>query len=315
MIHKVIDKHAPLKQMSRKQKKLLSKPSITKSVYESIRLRNIMYKTHYLSNDDAKKRECKIFANKLTKTNALAKKRFYAEELENNKNNSRKTWELLRTLLPGKSSKDSPLPQNITIQGNTITNQQQILEEFNNFFSKIGEKLASEFATNDEELFKRFLSRRVAPSIFLKPPRDNEDIVAINSLNFCKSFGHDDIPPFFLRTACCVLAPTLCYFVDNAFRLGIFPRSCKIAKIVPLFKTGKTEELTNYRPISILTCFSKIFEKLIYSRLISFFQKNSILHDSQYGFRNGMSTTHAALDVLTSTCDQINNEQYTGLYF
>ena len=153
----------------------------------------------------------------------------------------------------------------------------------------------------------------MAPSIFLEPPSVNEVVVAINSLNFYKSFGHDDIPPFFLRTACCVLAPTLCYFVDNAFRLGIFQQSCKIAKIVPLFKTEKTEELTNYRPKSILTCFSKIFEKLIYSRLISFFQKNSVLHDSQYGFRNGMSTTHAVLDVLTSTCDQINNEQYTGL--
>ena len=111
VIHKVIDKHAPLKQMSRKQKKLQSKPWITKSVYESIRLKNIMYKTHYLSNDVAKKREYKIFANKLTKTKAHAKERFYAEELENNKNNSHKTWELLRTLLPGKSSKDSPLPQ------------------------------------------------------------------------------------------------------------------------------------------------------------------------------------------------------------
>ena len=75
VIHKVIDKHAPLKHMSRKQKKLQSKPWITKSVYESIRLKNIMYKTHYLSNDDAKKREYKIFANKLTKTKALAKKK------------------------------------------------------------------------------------------------------------------------------------------------------------------------------------------------------------------------------------------------
>ena len=91
VIHRVIDKHAPLKQMSRKQKKLKSKPWITKSVYESIRLKNFVHKTHYLSNDDAKKREYKIFANKLTKTKALAKKRLYAEELENNKNNSRKT--------------------------------------------------------------------------------------------------------------------------------------------------------------------------------------------------------------------------------
>ena len=121
VIHKVIDKHAPLKQMSRKQKKIKSKPWVTKSIYESIRLKNIMYKTHYLSNDDARKREYKIFANKLTKTKALAKKRFYGEEFENNKNNSRKTWELLRTLFPGKSSKDSSLPQNITVQGNKIT--------------------------------------------------------------------------------------------------------------------------------------------------------------------------------------------------
>ena len=171
VIHKVIDKHAPLKHMSRKHKELPSKPWITKSVYESIRLKNIMYKTHYLSNDDAKKREYRIFANKLTKTKALAKKRFYAEELENNKNNSRKTWELLRTLLPGQSSKDGSLPQTITIQGNKITNQQQIQEEFNNFFSKKGEKLACKFDTNDEELFNRFLSSRVTPSIFLEPPR------------------------------------------------------------------------------------------------------------------------------------------------
>ena len=75
VIHKVIDKHAPLKQMSRKQKKIKSKPWVTKSIYESIRLKNIMYKTHYLSNDDARKREYKIFANKLTKTKALAKKK------------------------------------------------------------------------------------------------------------------------------------------------------------------------------------------------------------------------------------------------
>ena len=87
----------------------------------------------------------------------------------------------------------------------------------------------------------------------------------------------------------------------------------KLPKSYPLFKTGKYEELTNYRPIPILTCFSKIFEKLTHSWLISFFQKNSVLHDSQYGYRNGMSAAHVLLDVLTNTCDRINKEQYTGL--
>ena len=97
-----------------------------------------MCKTPHLSNDDAKKREYKILANKLIKIRTLAEKRFHAEELANSKGNSSETWELLRSLLPEKSSKNSQLPQSrpITVQGNEVTNQQQILEEFNNFFSK-----------------------------------------------------------------------------------------------------------------------------------------------------------------------------------
>ena len=133
-------------------------------------------------------------------------------------------------------------------------------------------------------------------------------------MNLYKSHGHNDIPPFFLQVASSILVPGLCYFVDNAFQFGIFPQSCKIAKIIPLFKVGKTNSLTNYRPISILTCFSKIIKKMIHKCLTNFFQKTSVLRDTQYGFQSNLSTTtHALLDVLTSTCDQINAEDYTGL--
>jgi len=65
-------------------------------------------------------------------------------------------------------------------------------------------------------------------------------------LNLNKSVGHDNISPHFLRVVSSVISPVLCYFVENAFRLGIFPQTCKIAKIAPLFKSGKTENLTNY---------------------------------------------------------------------
>ena len=104
----------------------------------------------------------------------------------------------------------------------------------------------------------------------------------------------------------------MCYFIDNAFRLGIFPQNCK-AKIIPLYKTGKPNNLTNYRPISILTCFSKIIEKLIHKRLSSFFDKHSILAKTQYGFQAGKSTSHAILDVLTTAYEHINNHEYTDL--
>ena len=66
-----------------------------------------------------------------------------------------------------------------------------------------------------------------------------------NSLNLCKSVGHDNIS-YFLRIGSDILAPVLCYFIDNAFRLGIFLQSCKKAKLILLFKTIKPNNLTNY---------------------------------------------------------------------
>ena len=135
----------------------------------------------------------------------------------------------------------------------------------------------------------------------------------INFLNLNKSEGHDNISPYFLRIAFSVLSPTLCYFIENATKFGIFPLSCKIAKVVPLFKSGEKDNLTNYRPIPILTCFSKIFENLIYSRLFAFFQKDVVPIKTQYGFRNNKSTTHAILDILINNYDNIDTRKYTAL--
>ena len=144
----------------------------------------------------------------------------------------------------------------------------------------------------------------------MEPSRVNEVINLINSLNLNKALGHDNMSPYFLRIASSTLAPAFCFFIDTAFHLEIFPRSLKITKITPLFKSGKTNELTNYRPISILSCFSKIFEKLIQKRLTNFFAKHSVLSKSQYGFQNNTSTSDAILDVLISSYENINSQLY-----
>ena len=89
----------------------------------------------------------------------------------------------------------------------------------------------------------------------------------------------------------------------------------KNAKVIPLFKTGSKTELSNYSPISLLSCLSKVLEKLIYSRLMNYLNKNSILHHNQYGFRSGLSTSHALLDVVTTTYDNISKMLYTLLIF
>ena len=93
---------------------------------------------------------------------------------------------------------------------------------------------------------------------------------------------------------------------------GVFPDELKIAKVIPLFKGGKTHMLENYRPISILPLFSKIFEKLIYNRLYSFFEKNNVLYDKQFGFRRQHSTSHA-LNIAVSTITRSLDNKYKSL--
>ena len=74
----------------------------------------------------------------------------------------------------------------------------------------------------------------------MEPPRVNKLIILINLLNLRKSVGHDNIPPCFLWVTSHILAPSLCYFIKNAFRLGTFPKSCKIAKVTIWFKSGNS---------------------------------------------------------------------------
>ena len=84
---------------------------------------------------------------------------------------------------------------------------------------------------------------------------------------------------------------------------GIFPDKFKIAKVFPIYKSGKKYVLSNYRPISALPCFSKILERIMYNRLYNYLNENEILNDKQFGFRTGHSTEHAILELI----DQVGN--------
>ena len=74
---------------------------------------------------------------------------------------------------------------------------------------------------------------------------------------------------------------------------GIFPDELKLGRITPIYKKDNAELFENYRPISILPVFGKIFEKLIYQRLYSFLTSKGIISENQFGFKKGHSTSHA----------------------
>ena len=107
----------------------------------------------------------------------------------------------------------------------------------------------------------------------------------------------------------------LAILFNACFDFGNFSTCRKTAKVVPVYKAGDINEVTNYRPISILSIFSTILEKLVHTRTLSFLKCHLVITPIQYGFRPEYSTLHALLDITNSALDNIENNYILGLYF
>ena len=102
------------------------------------------------------------------------------------------------------------------------------------------------------------------------------------------------------------IAKLLDHACSESFDCGVFPDNMKVAKVIPPFKAGDRSLFSNYRRISLLSQFSKTFEKLFNERLDKFFDKFQLLNNCQYGFRSQMSTSHALLDLVEDITSSID---------
>ncbi len=106
------------------------------------------------------------------------------------------------------------------------------------------------------------------------------------------------------------ISEPLTFICNLSFQTGKFPSKMKIAKVVPLYKSGDRHHFTNYRPVSLLSQFSKILEKVFNNRLDKFIVKHKILSDNQYGFRPNSSTSLALMESIEVITNTIENKQY-----
>ena len=133
----------------------------------------------------------------------------------------------------------------------------------------------------------------------------NEVITVINSLKH-SSPGYDGIPATLAKRVINSYIKPLTLLINLSFSVGSFPDELKLAKVIPIFKSGSSRELHNYRPISVLNTFSKIYEKIMYNKVITFLDRYNILYQNQFGFRQQHSSHHALItlvDKITKSLD------------
>ena len=224
-----------------------------------------------------------------------------------------KTWKVINTMI-NKSKPKKDICQ-IETNGTIVTDANAIADRFNGYFTNVGVDLAKNIPVCSKEAIN-FIPQNMEKSLFLAPTTKHEISDIIANLKQTDSVGHDNIPLKLVRHCKSELAEILSDINNHTILEGVFPNSLKIAKVIPVFKAGDVKSVTNYRPISILPVFSKIFEKVIYKRLDDFLAKNEILHKNQFGFRAKLSTCAALLqlvDKITESIDKKKNNNW-GVY-
>ena len=153
------------------------------------------------------------------------------------------------------------------------------------------------------------MKNRNSDLLFLVPVTPNEIEIIVNSPNKNKSTDPYSIPVV-LKILSSYIACPLATIVNHSFEYGIFPNKLKLGKINPPHKKDSTDDPLNYRPISILSVFSKIIEKLMHKRLYDFFDTFQMLYPLQFGFREKHSTIHALLSLTESIKLSIDNGKF-----
>ena len=134
-------------------------------------------------------------------------------------------------------------------------------------------------------------------TFFLRAVRTHEIQEIILTFDSNKSTGPNSIPIYILKAFNNFFSSILCKIINLVFEKGIFPDLCKLAKVIPIYKKDDSLLCENYRPISVLSIFSKILEKLVYGRMYKFLDVNNLIYNRQFGFRRNYSTEHALISL------------------
>ena len=137
------------------------------------------------------------------------------------------------------------------------------------------------------------------------------DFDYIKELSTSHCSGLDGIDPFFAGEFVHLISSPLVLIINCSFETGLFPKELKIAKVIPLHKSGDVNRITNYRPISILPYFSKLFEKAMFSRIYNFLMKFSLVNDRQFGFRKAHSTFMPLMLLYSKIAEAAERGEYT----
>ena len=230
------------------------------------------------------------FRNRFNGQIKTARDDYYKSLLQNSSGDSKATWRVINNVL-----------------GRTKSNDQQLIEKSDDklshadFINKYFIETVHDMKSNSQDIppddFKQYMNPPAIQSIYFHPVKPEEVKKYITSIK-TKACGVDDIAPDIVKLTVEAICKPLTHLINLSFKSGIFPTKLKVAKIIPIHKTGDKRKIENKRPISLLNIFAKVYEKAIYDRLYNYIEQFQLISNYQHGFRKNHSTETAIIQFI-----------------
>lgn len=295
------------KEIRIRKKDRVIKPWITPGILRCIRHRNkLQQRLRCNPNDEILKityRRYRNFCNNLIKK---LKQDYERQLLQNSTGSPKDLWKNIGTIANFKQSRSDN-----TKLLNIKSSPKDSVDHVNRFFGEIGKNLADAINKNSVPQYSHH--DRLRPSqlnSFALIETDLEEVHSVlMNLKSDSAPGWDNIPTNFLKRARNEVVPIITHLANLCFSKGIFPSLLKESIVTPIYKSGDGDDVNNYRPISVLPSLSKVLERLINKRLLSYLEKNKILSASQFGFRAGKCTEDAVSALTSLITDKLDKNK------
>jgi hypothetical protein len=281
---------------------------LSEGLRNSIKIKNRLYVLSKQFPTAENLQKYKMYKSKLQKLMRSAERQHFQNLLESNKGNLKKSWDIIKEIINKKQS--SVKSCKFVINGENTTNCKDIANAFNHFYTGIGKSLSEKIPSTNTDPITNMASICVQNSLYLTPTDENEVLRIISNIK-TTSVGWDDIHSKVVKSSFYSYSKVLVHLINMSLEQGIFPDEMKCARVIPLYKSGDSKLINNYRPVSILPILSKVFERVIYNRLHKFIDDNNLIYNLQFGFRAKYNTTMALLTLIDKIVAGIDKNEMT----
>ena len=309
---KVLNQHAPLVERTVKGRDL---PWLDNEIKKAIHEREYHHRKAKQTGNEHQWSTYKRKRNAVTFMIRRKKAKYHKTLIQENKSNPKGFWKAIKKCLPDNKACQQR-SRSFNIDSTVTKDKKEIANGFNRFFASVAAKLRAALPACAPHLdgIRHKLNPR-NERFRLKPVTKGEVSKVLMSLKRSKSPGIDNIPPGTVKDEAKVIIHPLLHIINLSFTTSTIPQEWKLARCVPIFKSGSAKEFDNYRPISVLPVFSKILERIVHNQLYEYLESNKFLSSQQFGFRRNRSTSSAVVYFTDIVRKSMDKGQLTGALF